>query len=297
MLQVARLAPRVLGSEASAKIAEFLTEQFDPASGGVVDRGGSPDLYYTVFGLEGLVALESPAPMATRTHAFLSGFGDGAELDAVHRCCLARCWADRVTAGLDETIPAPVRAGLAANIHSLRANDGGFAERSGEELGTVYHSFLCHGALEDLGVACPETDRLLAAVLARRTQDGAFGRDPAHRTGSTTVTAAAVTLLRQLNGGEPLAELEPVADWLRDRQQTSGGFLAAPQAPLPDLLSTATALHALTVLSGEPGVDGDACLDFVDTLWTGRGFCGHWADDEVDAEYTFYGLLSLGHLS
>ena len=25
-----------------------------------------------------------------------------------------------------------------------------------------------------------------------------------------------------------------------------GGFLAAPQAPIPDLLSTATALHALS---------------------------------------------------
>jgi len=41
----------------------------------------------------------------------------------------------------------------------------------------------------------------------------------------------------------------------------------------------------------------DACLDFIDTLWTGQGFCGSWADDVVDVEYTYYALLSLGHLS
>ena len=41
----------------------------------------------------------------------------------------------------------------------------------------------------------------------------------------------------------------------------------------------------------------DRCLDFIDTLWTGRAFCGHWQDDEVDCEYAFYALLALGHLS
>jgi hypothetical protein len=36
----------------------------------------------------------------------------------------------------------------------------------------------------------------------------------------------------------------------------------------------------------------------VDTLWSAEGgFHGHWADDHLDAEYTFYGLLALGHLS
>ena len=41
----------------------------------------------------------------------------------------------------------------------------------------------------------------------------------------------------------------------------------------------------------------EPCIDFVDSLWSGRGsFHGHWADDELDSEYTFYGLLALGHL-
>jgi len=67
---------------------------------------------------------------------------------------------------------------------------------------------------------------------------------------------------------------------------------------MPDLLSTATALHALVALGTALETLAEPCLDFVDSLWTNRGgFHGHWADDELDVEYAFYGLLALGHLS
>jgi hypothetical protein len=84
--------------------------------------------------------------------------------------------------------------------------------------------------------------------------------------------------------------------WLLDRCHSSGGFLATPDAPMPDLLSTATALHALAGLQVPLGGLADRCLDFVDSLWTNRGgFFGSWADDDVDCEYTYYGLLAIGH--
>jgi hypothetical protein len=88
-----------------------------------------------------------------------------------------------------------------------------------------------------------------------------------------------------------------LAGWLLARCR-EGGFFASPDAPLPDLLSTATALHALGSL--HVPIDGirEACLDFVDSLWTSQGaFYGTWADDVPDCEYTFYGLLALGHLA
>jgi hypothetical protein len=83
------------------------------------------------------------------------------------------------------------------------------------------------------------------------------------------------------------------------QQHPNGGFMAVPGAPLPDLLSTATALHALACLERRiPSTVHERCLDFIDTLWSADGgFHGHWADDHLDAEYTFYGLLALGHLS
>ena len=83
-----------------------------------------------------------------------------------------------------------------------------------------------------------------------------------------------------------------------DRCHARGGFFASCSTPVPDLLSTATALHALSALHVPTAGLRDPCLDFVDSLWTNRGgFFGTWADDTVDCEYTFYALLALGHLS
>ena len=80
--------------------------------------------------------------------------------------------------------------------------------------------------------------------------------------------------------------------------QSRGGFLAVPEAPIPDLLSTATALHALAGMQVDFSGIKERCIDFVDSLWTNRGsFYGNWTDDMLDTEYTYYGLLALGHLS
>ena len=58
MLQVARLAPTLLQSSADL-VGGFFRERYDPA-GGFTNRAGLPDLYYTVFGLEGMAALQAP---------------------------------------------------------------------------------------------------------------------------------------------------------------------------------------------------------------------------------------------
>ena len=125
MLQVARLAPNLL-QDAVDPVAEFFRSRFND-DGGARDREGKSDLYYTVFGLEGLIALQQELP--DRTRLFLENFGDGESLDLVHLCCLARCWA-----ALKK--PAP---DLAGRIESLWKRD------------SIYHSFLAYGALQDLG--------------------------------------------------------------------------------------------------------------------------------------------------
>ena len=76
MLQVARLAPKQLG-ESRDLVAAFLRERLNP-DGGFQDRAGASDLYYTVFGLDALIALQEDVP-AAQTAAYLDGFGDGAE--------------------------------------------------------------------------------------------------------------------------------------------------------------------------------------------------------------------------
>lgn len=286
MLQVARLAPTLL-EQAAPRVTEFLQAQFRE-DGGVADRGGHSDLYYTVFGIEGLLALRAPIDV-TRVQAYLAGFGNGEDLDFVHTACLARCWASLPDVNLE---PDVARA-LAARIEMCRSMDGGYAANPGASRGTVYHSFLARGAYEDLGVEFPDTQGLARCVGYLRTADGAYANEPALPMGTTPSTAAAITLLRKL--GEPIPA-EAVA-WLLNRAHPAGGFTATRGIELPDLLSTATALHALSGARESIQPIKESCLDFLDSLWTGKAFCGSWADDVEDCEYTYYALLALGHLS
>lgn len=287
MLQVARLAPKLLG-ESAALVDGFLRSQMNP-DGGFRDRAGASDLYYTVFGLEGLLALRSDVPAAA-VSGYLQTFGDGAGLDFVHLGCLARCWA-----GLPrECRSAAPTDPVLSRIEAYRSRDGGYAAEPGAADGTAYGCFVALGAYQDFEQPLPEPAGLVQCLARLRAEDGGYANQQDVPLGLTPATAAAVTLLRQL--GEPVPG--ELADWLLARCRPEGGFFATPVAPLPDLLSTATALHALAGMHAPLDPIREACLDFVDSLWTNRGgFHGTWADDDLDCEYTYYGLLALGHLS
>ena len=284
MLQVARLAPTQLGDSRDL-VAQFLYDRLNP-DGGFQDRAGVSDLYYTVFGIEGLIALQKEPP-ADRVASYLAQFGDGGGLDFVHLACLARCWA-----GLGRQ-PENARA-ILSRIEQFRTADGGYTVTPGAAQGTVYAAFLALGAYQDLRAAMPDPQRLIESLRPLRAQDGGYANQPGALLGITTTTAAAVLLLRELE--QPVDRQLGV--WLLDRCGPAGGFFATPAAPLPDLLSTATAIHALSVMHVPLAGIQEPCLDFIDSLWTNRGgFYGSWADDAIDCEYTYYALLSLGHLS
>jgi prenyltransferase beta subunit len=286
MLQVARLAPTQLG-ESRDLVAGFLRAHLN-ADGGFQDRAGRSDLYYTVFGLDALIALQEELP-ADATGAFLAGVAAGQTLDFVHLACLARGWA-----AIDRRPPAAVVDDVLARIERCRAADGGYAHTPDAAHGNAYAAFLALGAYQDLRRHMPGSDRVLESLATLRAKDGGYANHPGAPTGLTTTTAAAVMVMRHFDA-------RPDRDagmWLLDRCHARGGFFASPSTPVPDLLSTATALHALSSL--HLPLDGlrEPCLDFVDSLWTNRGgFFGTWADDDADCEYTFYALLALGHLS
>lgn len=285
MLQVARLAPNLLQAAADP-LADFLRGRFNP-DGGAADRGGKSDLYYTAFGLDGLIALRRDPP-ADGAAPWLERFGDGDGLDFVHLACLARAWA-----ALPGRMPEGRAEALASRVRGFRADDGGFAAAPGLPRGTVYHAFLGVGALQDLGRAVDAPERLAASVAALQAKDGSFVNGAGPEIGTTPTTAGAVVLLHAMRAPLPRG----AADWLLERARPEGGFTAVPQAPIPDLLSTAVALHALSILKVPVGYLREPTLDFVDSLWTGTSFCGSWEDDVLDAEYAFYALLALGHLS
>jgi hypothetical protein len=283
MLQVARLAPQQLG-ESRDLVAGFLRARVNP-DGGFQNRAGASDLYYTVFGLDSLIGLQEPLPASTGAYA--DAFADR-DLDFVHLACLARTWAAL------KRVPDAVSVDrLLGRLETFRSADGGYATSAGAAHGSAYAAFLALGAYQDLGRAMPE-DGIADSLQRLKAADGSYANHPGMPSGLTTSTAAAVLVLRHLGAPED----RNAGVWLLDRCHPRGGFFASPMAPVPDLLSTATALHALSTLHLPLGGLREPCLDFVDSLWTNRGgFFGTWADDEADCEYTYYALLALGHLS
>jgi prenyltransferase beta subunit len=275
MLQVARLAPSLL-QEAADRVAEFLLSQLND-DGGARDKSGKSDLYYTVFVLDGLVALKRDVPV-DRVRPYLEKQGDGAKLDLVHQACLARCWASLPKGSFTHADK------LAERLEQQRDDDGGF--------GSLYLTFVAQGALEDLG-RTPKTEGIATMIASLAQPDGGYANNADIPAATTPTTAGAVTLLHHL--GEPVPP--KAIEYLLARHADVGGFRAVPLAPIPDLLSTATALHALVAAHAPIAGVKEKTLDFVDSLWTGKGFCGNWDEEAPDAEYTYYALLSLGHLS
>jgi hypothetical protein len=165
-------------------------------------------------------------------------------------------------------MPRGLDRALLARVEAFRKPDGGYEGDTRLAYGTAYGAFVALGAYQDLGHTPPAVLDLVRALKRLETPDGAWSNVPGAPVGALNATAGAVTLVRHL--GFPVNAA--VGDWV---------------------------LHALAALERRiPSALHERCMDFLDTLWTAEGgFHGHWADDFVDAEYTYYGLLALGHLS
>ncbi len=289
MLQVARLAPQLLG-DAAELVRGFVRGQ-QHACGAWGDRDGKPDLYYTVFGMEALLALHTE-PDWPQLAQWLAGFGEGHGLDFVHLCCLARCWS-----AVPQSVAQPpeqTRTRLLERLQEYQSPDGGFNQRRGARHCTAYACLLAWAAHYDLRAPLPPADVLTNCLESLRIPSGGYANEPGLPFGTIPATAAAVALHRHLRRTPP----PDTGTWLLAQQHPGGGFVAAPGAPVPDLLSTAVALHALDGMQVNFAPHKERLLDFVDTLWSAEGgFHGNWTDDALDVEYTYYGLLALGHLA
>jgi prenyltransferase beta subunit len=286
MLRAARAGTELPNLE-PGKVRDFLLAHRDQA-GGFLDRAGMPDLYYTVFGAEGLLALSALRESHQQDlREYLKTFGIGQELDLVELGCLARCWAD--VGGLDES----TRNGLLDRLEDFHCVDGGYSQTPGYDQAGVYGCFLAAGIQEDLTGQILTGREITKFLEASRTSQGAYSADTLGLAGTVPTTAAAVVVLERL-GAEP----DPrCAQWLIE-QCIQGAFHAVDGAPVGDLLSTAVALHALNVLQVSLDEIRGECLTFIQSLQTPEGgFCGTTLDPQPDCEYTFYALLAMGHLA
>jgi geranylgeranyl transferase type-2 subunit beta len=286
-------------------VSEFLRRQLTP-DGGFAGRDGRSDLYYTVFGLEASLALGVDLPHE-RVNAYLDSFEMGDALDLVHLTSLIRCRANMVEsfdAGAPGGASVPARLKMSCGdarptkrLLAHRSRDGGFNIALDAAEGSAYGSFMTLGAYQDLGLAMPDMEAVARSVSSLQMPDGGFSNEPAMAVSATPATAAAICVLHYLKRPVPEAALR----WLLDRVGPHGGFMVLPltgDLAIPDLLSTATALFAFSLVGALPEDGREKHLDYLDSLWsTQGGFRGHAGDQVVDCEYTYYGLLSLGCLA
>ena len=270
------------------RTADYVRSQLTDA-GGFADKAGKADLYYTVFGLQAAAALDAELPF-DRVREYLESFADGSGLDLVHLSCLARAWADLPGAAMSPAAATALREKLIAH----RSEDGGFALIPGSA-GSVYGCFIAVGGLQDLDTQPDALDRLETFLASLRTAGGGTVNETALPFPATPSTAAALTLQASLGFHAP----QDSKDWLARQQDPCGGFHAVEGAPICDLLSTATAIHALA-LTGQPlAQNSERTLDFVLRLRGDDhgGFGASTLDATADVEYTAYALVALGHLT
>jgi prenyltransferase beta subunit len=280
-----RQAGEALSGPMAGAIAAFIRGQINE-DGGFRGRAPRSDLYYTIYGLDCAAALDIDWPRE-RVAGFIDRHDEGADLDYVHLVCLARCLARYSS-------PSPARRqAVLTELISFRCADHGFSRIRGHAQSNVYDTFLAFLAFQDLGEVFSDGERIAHCLQPCRTPDGGFANYPGLESGTTPVTAAATVL--QIHLGLPVDAT--TGDWLLARCQQPGGFEATAGAPMPDLLSTATALHALSLLQRPLAPIREACLDFVLGLWReDGGFSGTAVDSVTDCEYTFHALLALGNL-
>lgn len=292
MLTAAKRAKPPLGDRAGL-VARFLAGQIHD-DGGFKGRGPDSDLYYTVFGLEALMALGADGPVG-RIETYLSRFVPE-DQDLVHLACLGRCLADAADCRAQAVDPV-LRDALLRVLSTHRSADGGFAPGPGAQAGSAYGCFLAVGLVQDLGGDLQDGHRIAECIHSLQISDSGFTNSACIPVCSVPATAAAIAVLHYL--GRPVPRT--AVDFLVSQVHASGGLSAFPcpgRSIPPDLLSTATALHAFALIGHPLDSMRRQCLGFIEDLWDPQGgFRGTAQDPAVDCEYTYYGLLSLGHLT
>jgi len=279
-----------LSEEAQHRIEAFIrSQQLD--DGSFMDKNGCPDVYYTAFGWLLCYVFGIPLPRATAGN-YLSTLSTE-NLDLIHYAAYIRCrlmyrllTQHRLTFLTTTLFPAFFKKDA---IQSKRMPSLIYPH---DDADAPYSLFVRLSLLEDAGKRIKNPKEWLQTLRAYQIQDGGYSNLKGNIIiVSINATAAALCILKQLKSDKA----DSVAHFLLQQQHASGGFSASPDAPLPDLLSTATTLFALNTNGLKPNL---SARDFIEAHWNEHtgGFSATLFDETSDVEYVFYGLLALGSL-
>ena len=282
-------ASSLLHPEAMDAIGGYIHGQLRH-DGGFADRNGDSDLYYTMFGLSCAAVLNLKVP-----HERIAGFLDRfppETLDLIHLDCLIKC---RAAANL---LRNPALASIAGRFAALRNLSVDSTTKkavkrllNADDSSSAYNWFLRLNAAQDCGLKLPWDSKIIELLELCRKPEGGFSNRSEIKTPALNATVAAILFKRQLTGINDV----PALNWLSGQITASGGFKAAPETPLPDLMSTATALFTLKVCGMLTEATRELSHNFIFEHWReSGGFSGNIIDNHCDCEYTFYGLLAAG---
>ena len=275
LLQTLQRGCSSLGVQARELIVGFLLSQWTER-GAYVNKQGEEDLYYTTFGwlLESALGLRQDAEAMERYLAEV----DLESLDLVHYAAAVRCrLLQRGAKGRLSLLWQALQRTPTRELESFRSVPNNDRE-------APYTQFIWMSLCEDT-----RNDYQPAALDAYRTSDGGYANVKGGKEMATNATAAALMVVGQSEGYDA-ARVSP----LLEAQEPSGGFRATSVAPIPDLLSTATALFVLNCYGVRPRYEA---ADFVEAHWLeSGGFAATLLDEKSEVEYLFYGLLALGTL-
>ncbi|HYF51323.1 MAG TPA: prenyltransferase/squalene oxidase repeat-containing protein [Planctomycetota bacterium] len=225
-------------------------------------------------------------------------------------------------AKLSESDRAEALTATRGRLAQLRRDDGGIAKTDLDGCGSLYHTLLASALVvrsQDrssggtAGQASSGThsdvNELARFLRSLQLAEGGFLENRFSRRPATNGSAAGVVLAIMLGtafppplegggrgrGDVPLAlseaELSSHVRFLASQQSEEGGWLAAPGAPMADLLSTFAALFVLKQCGWDDPKSLARAKAYAGSLEVETGgYIGFLLEQHADCEYTFYGL-------
>ncbi len=287
-IQTLGRAIQLLTPTAYEQIRSYISSQLT-SRGGFANRKGEVDLYYTVFGLSCLFILKVDFPL-DRLEKFLAGFVVE-DLSMVDLSCYLKCQTMAHVLKNEKLSDAVIERCLSA-IEKFKTPNGSFSY-DGKGIGFPYAAFLGINLYQDLGLDVPSKEKLLSSVDAYRTKNGAFCNPSSSDEPMLMSTVAAINVIRHLTGAVDQLSIQ----WVTQQYNNVGGFYAAHNSQLPDMLSTSVALFTLSMCGVSLDDWRKNVRQFIDDHWDDcGGFRATILDDLCDCEYTYYGLLALGSI-
>ncbi|MDR2037299.1 MAG: hypothetical protein LBQ60_05190 [Bacteroidales bacterium] len=273
-----------LGAEALGRISCFVDSQRTEKDS-FMDKSGKPDIYYTLFGwmLSYILGIRLDHH---KMEEYLSGQNIQA-MDLIHYAAFMRCRMIQklMTEGkagflLKTLFSSPTKIKEIQDFTDLPHNDPQ----------SPYTRFICLSLQEDTGQKIRDKAEILESLKSYHVPGGGYSNMKNGTSPGINATVAALAVTGQLLGYKHNEDI----DYLRESQDESGGFSAAKEAPVPDILSTATSLFMLKCYGVQPKYAG---ADFIEAHWLDSGgFSATLVEERSDVEYTFYGLLALGSI-